>query len=159
MWAFSFCIHLAWERGACEETLGVSMLSFLLHHTKSPCMAILILCGHSHLTSTLCAPLHRKLISLVWHGKFPQKSHEAALIPSIRDLLRATNKTMLCILVLSLVGLELSILKLLTILSPLQLQLQQETQKGVLDSFVFTCCMRITVLTKKAPEINLSSQC
>ena len=42
----------------CKVTLGMCMLSCPLHHTKSPCMAILTSCGHSHLTFTLCGHTH-----------------------------------------------------------------------------------------------------
>ena len=50
------------------------MSSCPLHHSKSPCMDILTLCGYPHLTFTSCAPLYMKIISFTSYGKIPKKS-------------------------------------------------------------------------------------
>ena len=51
---------------------------------KSSCMVISTLSGHSHLASTLCAPLHEKIISFTSCRKIPKKVRKQPPIPSIR---------------------------------------------------------------------------
>ena len=92
-WAFSPHIHLTWVFSPFSPHVGMRCtqgdfggwyveLSPPPHKVTS--MAILTLHGDSHLAFTLYAPLHVKIIS--------PKSHEATSIPSIKYLLRATNK-------------------------------------------------------------------
>ena len=110
--------HLKWQfspRMIIPTSRGNSHLVCPLHHSKSPQVCILTLCTYSHL---MCPPpplkshlmpilsthshlayifspcvlpsTQNNIFHLAW--KNSQKSHAATPIPSIRYLLRATNK-------------------------------------------------------------------